>query len=148
MKEGLHSASEIKSYNIDIQIIDEASLNLFINDIDIVLLGADIVTKDYFINKIGSYFIYLIAKENDVPLYVITDSYKFIDEAELTDSEKQNLLQEKAKPKEEILDTNYQNVTVFNYYFEKIPLKDVILVTESGVFSQAELISKFDVLKQ
>ena len=142
IKEGLKSANELDIYGFDIQLVEESSLNLFIYDINIILLGSDVITKDYFINKIGSNYIYLLAREKGIPVYVLADSFKFIDEAELSDSEKQKLLQEKSKPSEEIYETACPNITVHNYYFEKVPLNNVMVVTESGVFPQTEIVKK------
>jgi len=45
--------------------------------VDIVLLGADAITKIGVANKVGSGIISQIAKDNKIPVYIISDSLKY-----------------------------------------------------------------------
>jgi eIF-2B alpha/beta/delta-like uncharacterized protein len=46
---------------------------------DIVFVGCDALTKNYFVNKIGTDTLANIAKNNKVPFYVCTETFKFTD---------------------------------------------------------------------
>ncbi len=45
---------------------------------DLVLVGADTITREYLVNKIGTRVIALLARESARPFYAVCDTTKFI----------------------------------------------------------------------
>jgi ribose 1,5-bisphosphate isomerase len=59
------------------EILDSAA-RYFMNNVDMVLFGADTVTMDgSVVNKIGTSQIAVVANEFNVPVHVCAESYKF-----------------------------------------------------------------------
>jgi len=61
-----------------------------------VFLGADALTKEGVINKIGSEVIARIAKQEKIPVYVIADSWKFTSKKIKLENRKLNEVWDKA----------------------------------------------------
>ena len=49
--------------------------------VDAIVIGADSVTADYLINKIGTIQLALLANYFDKPIYALTSTHKFIKSA-------------------------------------------------------------------
>ncbi len=78
--EGRSLAAKLAESKIKTTLIVDAAAGLFINEVDYVVLGCDALTRDYFINKIGSLALCLLAKEAGVPVYVFADPYRVIED--------------------------------------------------------------------
>ena len=100
------------------------------------LLGADAISENDFVNKVGSYAVALAAKEAGVPVYVAGLTDKFIPEAA------------RGRPDRlwdpsEVLEKAHPGVTVENRYFEQVPLALVEgVVTEGGVLAAEDIPGK------
>lgn len=69
----------LSEYDIESCLILDAAVGYFMEKVDMVLVGADgIVENGGIINKIGTYPIALCAKAFNKPFYVAAESYKFI----------------------------------------------------------------------
>ena len=66
--------------NINSQLIEDSEASLYIHCIDFVIIGADMITENYVVNKIGSLQLALLARHFSKPIYVICSKSKFIDE--------------------------------------------------------------------
>ena len=85
--QGRKTANELRKANIKVTMfVDSAVKIALIKDqdkeektkpVNIVFLGADAITKKGVINKVGSGVIAEIAKNNKIPLYIISDSLKY-----------------------------------------------------------------------
>ncbi|MFQ6088513.1 MAG: translation initiation factor eIF-2B [Candidatus Methanofastidiosia archaeon] len=106
-------------------LILDCAVGRFIKEIDKIFVGADCITNDYLINKIGTYPIALCAKREGVPFYALSETYKF---------NPSNILIEE-KPSEEILKEKIPNLEVRNLYFDETPLNLVTkIIYEKGIF--------------
>lgn len=94
-------------------IIDDFSASIF-PMIDMVILGADAVSKTHFTNKIGSYSLCLLAKEFKLPCVLCIDSTKFI-------PVQGPFLSKVDHGKKEVW--SFPKLKVMNEYFEACPLK-------------------------
>eukprot|EP00775_Hariotina_reticulata_P014735 gene14735-14903_t len=69
-------AQRLAAAGLDVTLITEAQAGVFIEDADLVLLGADAVTPAGVVNKVGSKLLALAAKAAGVPVVAVTDSLK------------------------------------------------------------------------
>jgi len=115
--EGRRVAEKL-SYYFQTNLIIDAAIGKFINQIDLVLIGIDSVLREVsIINKIGTYPLALLAKSNKIDVYAVGDSFKY----NLRSQYGQEIIIEK-KPSQEIYNkkTN-NNLRIHNYYFEVTP---------------------------
>ena len=99
---------------------------------DIVLLGADAITKKGVINKVGSGMFAQIAKDNKVPLYVLADSLKYSSKS----------LKIEQREFEEVWNTT-RNIKIKNLSFELIKRKNITgIISEFGTLSLKEFLKR------
>ena len=122
--QGRKTAKELKKAGIKVTLfVDSAGSVALMNeqdtrDVDLVLLGADAITKKGTINKIGSGMFSQIAYLSKIPVYILTDSLKYIKEIKL-----------EQRDSEEIWNTN--KIKIKNPAFELIKKKYI-----KGVISE------------
>jgi translation initiation factor eIF-2B subunit delta len=115
MLEGRLLARFLGNAGIPVTLVADAALGLFAQDADLCLVGADSVSEEVFVNKVGTFYLGLLSREHGVPLYVACERGKFISSSWRLPSSIQG------DPKE-ILDQELLNVSAENPYFEEIPL--------------------------
>lgn len=81
--EGMLQAEALRKLTYQVHLIEDAALGKYLTQCDYVLLGADVITKHSFVNKIGSMPLCAAAVLLKVPVYVIADPDKCIDEGKL-----------------------------------------------------------------
>lgn len=124
MFEGRKLASELSSRGIHVTVIADTAASLFIERTDLVLVGADKITPEQVVNKIGTRMIALAARERGLPIYALCDTSKFIAADYLA---------------EEVWPDEPDGVAVVNGYFEPTPLAYFTgVITELGVLSGTE----------
>ena len=75
--EGIRVA-EILSSHFKTNLIIDAAMGKFIDDIDLVLIGVDSVLKDgSIINKIGTFPLAVLANERNIDIYAVGDYFKY-----------------------------------------------------------------------
>lgn len=100
---------------------------------DLVLLGADAITKKGVINKIGSGLISEIASSHKVPVYIVADSWKYSSKPVPIEQRSLN----------EVWDKAPKNVKVKNPAFEFVPKKYIkAIVSEFGVLKYDDFLKK------
>jgi ribose 1,5-bisphosphate isomerase len=98
---------------------------------DLFLIGADAITKNGVINKVGSGMFAQIARANEIPVYILTDSLKY---------SKKKIKIEKRNP-EEVWDS--KNTKIKNPAFELIKKKYITgIISELGILSHREFLRK------
>ena len=60
--------------------MEDNKLSSEIENSDAVILGADLITEDYIVNKTGSFSLGLAAKYFNKPYYIISSGEKFLSE--------------------------------------------------------------------
>lgn len=141
--EGHATVSELLEASIPTTLIIDAAIGRFIEDADKILVGADSVLVDgTVVNKIGTRPLAVLARENNTPVYVATETFKFDpkslegNQARIEKHPPQEILGDKTFEEDDLLD-------VENPFFEETPPKYVnLLITERGVFPPS-LISSF-----
>ena len=101
--------------------------------VDKFFLGADALLQKGIINKIGSGMLAHIAKENKIPLYILSDSWKF-------SSEKVRMEQRTFR---EIWKKSPSGTNIKNPAFEIVPKKDIkSIVSEFGILGYGDFLKR------
>ncbi len=125
--EGNLLAEILGKAGIPVTLIVDAAASVF--NPDVVLVGADSITPEYVINKIGTRFLAAC-----FPTYVACSTNKFTEE---------EVIIEERDPAE-VLTEQYENVTIRNYYFDRTPLKFIAgFITEHGILTPEKVKSYF-----
>lgn len=119
--EGRKMALELQKTGIKVKFLTDAGVSRIIRDIDIVLLGADSFSKNYVINKTGTFAIALLSREFKIPCYVICGKNKFLNNSLSKNRNACFTLNESPKKSKEIWST--KGIEIINYYFESVPIK-------------------------
>lgn len=133
MLEGRVLAKFLGNARIPVTLIADAALGLFGRDADLCLVGADSVSEEVFVNKIGTFYLGLLSREHGIPLYVACERSKFI----ASDWRISPFVD--GNPGE-ILDDELLNVKVENPYFEEVPLTFCRqVITNEGFLPPSEI---------
>ena len=122
MYEGRKQAQELAAHGFEVSLITDTGYTVLMDDIDLVILGADSVWADCFVNKTGSWAIALIAARHDKPVYVLADSRKLTPAPMPPD-----LITPGNRPSQEIWEFPPEHVRAINHYFEAIPTRNITL---------------------
>jgi translation initiation factor eIF-2B subunit delta len=128
--EGLRTAKALGAKGIRTRLVVDSAAPSLMGECDVVVVGADAVTAEGVVNKIGTYALALAARERNVPFYVLAGQEKFLPFP---------LRIEERDPKE-ITQEAIPNGSVENRYFDCTPL-DLItgVVTQEGVMGGKEI---------
>ena len=132
--EGVRTAKELGAKGIRTKIVVDSAAPSLMGECDVVMVGADAVTPEGVVNKIGTYALALAAREQRVPFYVLAGTEKF-----LPSPFSQALRIEEKDPKE-VTQEAIPHSRVENRYFDCTPL-DLItgVVTQEGVIPGKEV---------
>lgn len=124
--EGRIQAERLNNLSFQGRVITDMDFPRYGNEIDLILLGADVVYPDYFINKTGSALIAIWAQYAHIPVYVACDSRKM---------RKTALPEETPHNPEEIWEDVPKNIHIDNFYFESVQNELVTgFITEKDFF--------------
>jgi translation initiation factor eIF-2B subunit delta len=128
--EGVRTAQELGERGIRTRIVVDSAAPSLMGECDVVIVGADAVTPEGVVNKIGTYALALAAREQKVPFYVLAGQEKFLPLP---------LLIEERDPKE-VTQEAIPHSKVENRYFDCTPLKLITgVVTQDGVIPGKEV---------
>jgi translation initiation factor eIF-2B subunit delta len=131
--EGRRVAEALSKAGIRSTLVTDASVCQVVPRMDLVLVGADSVSGEGLVNKMGTCGVALAARAHGVPFYALCGTEKFLPAG-------YPYFEIEARDPEEVWPGHPQAVAVLNYYFEVTPLKYVSgLVTEQGTLTQAEV---------
>ncbi|MFH1424431.1 MAG: S-methyl-5-thioribose-1-phosphate isomerase [archaeon] len=135
--QGYVSASELSNYGIPTRlIVDSAATRFMQQGIDLVLVGADTVTKEKsVVNKIGTSQLAIVAQKLKIPFYVATETLKF-DSSRTADE-----VEIEERPADEIIRRDQlPNVKIRNPVFDITPAERIHrFITEDGVLQPGEI---------
>lgn len=133
MMEGRALAEALAAHDVRVRLIADSAVALMLEEVDLVMVGADKITPKYLVNKIGTRMIALSARERGVPAYAVCDTSKFIaaDYRGVNDREWRSA--------QELWREAPEGVVVVNRYFEPTTL-DLFnaIITEDGEVSPYE----------
>jgi len=120
--EGKLQAKRISKMGFETHLVHEDALGNFIGNLDLAILGADLVLDDRFLNKAGSFSISLLFNYFQKPVYVLGERRKKISINNIGQQQLQKLTTETEKPESELFTGGNKRITVHNFYFEFTPL--------------------------
>ena len=133
--EGRMLAAALAAAGIQVWLMVDAALPLLISQARAVWIGADAVTDQGVVNKIGSFALALAAREHSVPVYALATRRKFIPAAT-------GALRIVEQPPAEVWDSPVAGVQPRNVYFESVPLSLLRgVVVEDAVLGTTEAAS-------
>jgi ribose 1,5-bisphosphate isomerase len=126
--EGQLLAEYLSSLKIETCYITDAQIGLWVPMADKIIIGADSILSDgTVVNKSGTSLLALVARENDVPVYVCCESFKW------TETNRDQLELEEMDP-EELGLPPMDHVAARNIYFDITPAEFITAwVSELGV---------------
>jgi translation initiation factor 2B subunit (eIF-2B alpha/beta/delta family) len=139
--EGRAVAARLAEEGIKTTLITDSAVAHFMSQVDLVIVGADSVSRHGLVNKMGTYPIALAARAQGVPLYALCGTEKFLPS---------NYPHFRIEPKDpqEVWPGHPEEVTVLNLYFDVTPLDCVSgMVTERGILAGGELDEILEQLK-
>ncbi len=132
LNEGRACAVELSQMDIQTTYLVDAASAKGVDRADVILLGADTVSENTLINKIGSRAICLLAREAVVPCYLACESSKFI-------SRKLGPKREQPRNSVEVWKSPPDEITVENYYFDEVALEQFTgVIMEDGILTPEE----------
>jgi translation initiation factor 2B subunit (eIF-2B alpha/beta/delta family) len=133
--EGILLAEKLAGKGIKTTILADAEAASFLPEMNLVLVGADRLYEDGFINKVGTLSLCLSARHFHIPVYLTVETGKILKESE-------RAVKLRSYPANEIYERRKNNLKVENIYFERVPLDFVSkIMCEEGVFETHEFIS-------
>lgn len=128
MMEGCVLAETLADEGISITLIADAATALMMPQATCVMVGADRVTPEAIVNKIGTRLMALAARACGVKIYALCDTSKFI--ADLPASPDAN------RPSDELWPDAPPQVEIINRYFEPTPIGDFTdIISEDGLLA-------------
>jgi translation initiation factor 2B subunit (eIF-2B alpha/beta/delta family) len=129
--EGRVLARSLADEQIAVTLIADMSAALVMEQANLILVGADQVTPQSVINKIGTRVIALAALERGLPVYALCDTSKFT-------AHRARAIEDRHSGDELWADAP-ERVAVLNLYFEPTPLAHFSsLITEDGAIDPAD----------
>jgi translation initiation factor eIF-2B subunit delta len=131
--EGRAVAARLAQEGIETTLITDSAAAHLMSQVDLVIVGADSVSMEGVVNKMGTYPIALAARAEGVPFYALCGTEKFLP----TDYPYFRIA---AQDPQEVWPGHPEEVTVLNFYFDVTPLEYVSgMVTEWGILAGGEL---------
>ena len=139
--EGRVVAASLAEEDIKTTLITDSAAGHFMNQVDLVMVGADSVSTEGVVNKIGTFPIALAARAQGVPFYALSGTDKFLP------ADYPHFRIDSQDP-QEVWPGHPEGVEVLNLYFD-VTLLDYVsgMVTERGILAGGELDEILEQLK-
>jgi len=139
--EGRAVAASLAEQGIKTTLITDSSAAHFLGRVSLVLVGADSISREGLVNKVGTYGIAMAARDRGVPFYALCGTEKFLP----SDYPCFRIV---SQDPQEVWPEHPKGVEVLNLYFDVTPLDYVSgVVTEQGVLTPGELRDSISQLK-
>jgi translation initiation factor eIF-2B subunit delta len=130
--EGRRLATRLAEVGVPVTCFTDAAIGHALGGADAVLVGADAVAAEWFLNKSGTRMLAATAAQEGVPLYVLASRDKFVSHTIA------NRLAGREGGSAEVWQGAPAGVAVRNPYFESTPLDLVTaIITDAGVLGAA-----------
>jgi translation initiation factor 2B subunit (eIF-2B alpha/beta/delta family) len=136
--QGRETARELADAGIAARQYVDAGARIALKQADVMVIGADAITPaGQVLNKIGSDLFAAVAQTNEVPVYVMTDSWKFVGAGD------PQLPSRERRDADEVWADAPDGVEIVNYAFERIQPELVDgIVSELGVLAPDPFVHK------
>ena len=130
--EGRRLAERLAATGIPVTVYADGALGQALDTAEAVVVGADAVSPEWFLNKSGTWMLAAAAAQRGVPVYVCASRDKFLSTAIAA------RLTIRDEPPAEIWPSPPPGVSVRNRYFERTPLELVTaVISDLGVLGAA-----------
>lgn len=131
--QGIKTAGELSDVGIPVTYIIDSAAGFFSKDIDLMIFGCDAIRKEGVVNKIGTYPLAVLAKENRIPVYFVGGTIKF-------DRRKKFKIEER-RSDEVINRKKLKKCKIRNPAFDVTPWKFIKgVITEKGVLKPRQVL--------
>ena len=135
VREGILMANILKDLGVSVTVVADSALFQEMEDVNIVMVGADSLSPQYLINKIGTRGLAAQARLFGKDMIAVAGSEKIIPPG-IDNYRKDH------RPSDEIV-TNSEGFKVINYYFDQTPLNLITkIVTEKGTMGPFEIVQE------
>jgi translation initiation factor 2B subunit (eIF-2B alpha/beta/delta family) len=135
VREGEILAKKLAQKGIETHLIVDAAVYRFLPKTDVVFVGADAVSVDGVINKIGTSGLALATQHYMTKCYCLCSTEKFLPKGV-------SLTLNQEKDPHEITKEQVNNITPLNYYFDRTPLTFFTgFITEQGVMTPQQVLT-------
>jgi translation initiation factor 2B subunit (eIF-2B alpha/beta/delta family) len=133
LREGVTFARRLGKRGIPVRLIVDAAAFQLLRHVDLVFVGADSISQDGVINKIGTRGLAMAAHGQGNRFFVLAGTEKCLPMSTRIELEKE------LRPENEVVESD-ENLEVLNFYFDCTPL-DLIsgVVTEKGLWDVGEV---------
>jgi translation initiation factor 2B subunit (eIF-2B alpha/beta/delta family) len=132
--EGRGLADALASQGIDVEIYTDAGLSAALPGAQAVVVGADAIGPELFVNKVGTAAICALATSAGIPVYVLAGREKILTAEDFSG------LQLRTGPNHEPWPDAPGGIAVRNPYFETISLQHVTaVITDAGTIAAQDL---------
>ena len=126
---------ELSQKGIPCVLTTDAMMGQILNEVNMVISGADRIYESGFVNKTGTMPLAITSKIFQIPFYVAAETDKILKEIDRS-------LRFYPQNPNEVYTGKNSNLTISNYYFEEIPFDYVTkIICEDGVFDTGEFSS-------
>jgi translation initiation factor eIF-2B subunit delta len=139
-REGVDTARKLAEIGCRVKLIVDAAAYHIMDQVSVVLVGADAISRDGLTNKIGTALLALAAAEKGRPVYALCGTEKWLPST-------WPLPPEPSKPSTEVLKDSLSGVEAVNYYFGLCPLDRLTaIVSEEGIERPEDVRARLDEL--
>jgi len=140
MCEGRLMAERLSKKGINTILIADHAMFHYLSDCSNILIGADRVTPEGVMNKIGTYGLAIAAKEFKIPLYCICERMKFIQNVTPIENLISDQPAEQLYPMDHVKDKP-DKLIIKNIYFDFTPMSYISkFLTEDGLITSEQVI--------
>ncbi len=144
-KIGKEQAAELASRGNKVTVIDDAGLGRFLPEVDVVLMGCDIIMHETFMTKSGAHLLAAAARYYKVPVFVLADSRNILNKKYFPQSVLGTFIGKEERSGDEIWKNPPENVEVIFNHIEEVPNQLVTkFILEKEALTPHELIEKID----
>lgn len=134
--DGRPQARALLEYGIAVEYSIDIALCERLAEADVVLVGADAVFPEHFVNKLGTHALAQLARLHGVPVFSLCAANKFLPAAAVS------LVRIVDHPRDEVWPDAPDDLLISNRYFDATPLALVHgIVSEQGIYTPAALCS-------
>lgn len=142
-REGVDFAKRLAELEIDVTLVVDAAMAHLMNKVNLVLFGADTISSQGLVNKIGTYALTLAADAHGVPAYGMAGTEKFLP-APLLDRFKIEL----QDPREVLPESVHPWLNIMNPYFDVTPLHFLAgVATEHDVLAPTQVEARLETIE-
>jgi translation initiation factor eIF-2B subunit delta len=139
--EGRALAEELAEQGIPVTLVVDALAIVTIRSSQLLLVGADHLTAEALVNKVGTYGLALAAQASRVPAYALCGSDKFLPMSYVPPHQSQ-------WPAAQVWGEAPQSIAIENLYVDHTPISALAgIVTEQGILSTVGIESWFAAIK-